>query len=480
MNKQLKKGGAMALFTVLVIAAVIVVNLIVGTFPAKYRRVDLSSNQLYKLSDTSKNLLSNLDQDVTIYIVADPDMIDERIQHFVELYGDASSHIKIEEANPVLHPDILNSLGTETNTIFVTCESTGKNQSIAFSDIIQIDTMSYYQYGQYKETAFDGEGQITSAISNVTSSSQPTVYTLSGHQESSLSSQIQDSISKSGLKTEDLNLMTDGAIPDDCDLLLINYPQTDLSQDEVDLIQAYLNQGGNVFLLTGVTESGTPNLTALCAQYGMDLKNGYVADTASGHFYGGSQFNVIPTYDFSAGLLTNVGSKTAALLVQPSGMTLNENLRDGLTVKSFLTTSDQGVLVDPVSGEQTIGTYVLGATASEEVNVPAEETQETASDSDADGEETVPTANFTVITAPGMADDSLLSQFPSLTNLTIFMNAVTLDLPEATALAIPTKSLEVTYNMISSGGLWSALFIIVIPVIFLIAGFVIWMKRRKL
>ena len=34
--------------------------------------------------------------------------------------------------------------------------------------------------------------------------------------------------------------------------------------------------------------------------------------------------------------------------------------------------------------------------------------------------------------------------------------------------------------MITAGGLWSALFIIVIPVIFLIAGFVVWMKRRKL
>ena len=87
---------------------------------------------------------------------------------------------------------------------------------------------------------------------------------------------------------------------------------------------------------------------------------------------------------------------------------------------------------------------------------------------------------LTVITAPSMIDDSILSRFPSITNLTLFMNAATNGLPGVTPLSIPGKSLDITYNMITSGGLWSALFIIVIPVIFLIAGFVIWMKRRKL
>ena len=54
MNRKLKKGGAMAVFTVLVIAAVIVINLIAGTVPAKYRRLDLSTNRLFSLSDTTR------------------------------------------------------------------------------------------------------------------------------------------------------------------------------------------------------------------------------------------------------------------------------------------------------------------------------------------------------------------------------------------------------------------------------------------
>jgi len=171
-------------------------------------------------------------------------------------------------------------------------------------------------------------------------------------------------------------------------------------------------------------------------------------------------------------MLSGIGTDDAALLPNPSGMTISESLRGGLSVKPFLTTSESGVLVDPETQEQVPGTYVLGAVATEPVSA---DTVATGSDA-----ETTPKATLTVITAPTLVDNGLLSQFPSITNLTIFMNAATSGLPEASNLSIPAKSLDVTFNMITSGGLWSALFIIVIPVIFLIAGFVIWMKRRKL
>ena len=181
-------------------------------------------------------------------------------------------------------------------------------------------------------------------------------------------------------------------------------------------------------------------------------------------------------------MLTGITSKDPALLLNPSGMTVSENLRDGLTVSPFLTTTDSGIFVDPATQEQTPGTYVLGATATEPVETSENSQAATASQAQAqspDGE-TAPEATLTVITAPSLIDGSLLQQFPSITNLTIFMNAASHNISQAVNLSIPAKSLEVTYNMITAGGLWSALFIIVIPVIFLIAGFVVWMKRRKL
>ena len=86
---------------------------------------------------------------------------------------------------------------------------------------------------------------------------------------------------------------------------------------------------------------------------------------------------------------------------------------------------------------------------------------------------------LTVITAPSMIDDSILSRFPSITNLTPVHERRGQRAARSHTAVHPQQNLDITYNMVTSAGLWSALFIIVIPVIFLIAGFVIWLKRRN-
>lgn len=125
-DQKTKKGSFMALYTLVVIAAVIVLNLIVGKLPAKYLKHDLSSSKILTLGDTTRDILAQLDRDVTIHIVADPNSVDERIPSFVELYKDLSPHISVEANDPVLHPDVLALLDTEPGNLIVSCESTGK------------------------------------------------------------------------------------------------------------------------------------------------------------------------------------------------------------------------------------------------------------------------------------------------------------------------------------------------------------------
>lgn len=481
MNRKLKKGGAMAMFTVIVIAAVIVINLMAGKLPGQYRRLDLSTSRIFTLSDTTTSLLDELAQDVNIYIVGDPDSIDSRITQFVQLYADYSGRIHLEAKDPVLHPDVLTTLDTKSNTVLVSCESTGRKQAIPFSDIIQIDPMAYYQYQQIHETAFDGEGQITSAISSVTNEHQTKVYQLSGHQETPLASAVTEALGKSSMVSEDLNLLTQGSVPADCGLLLIGNPQTDLAKDETAMIQDYLNKGGHVLVLAGYTPAGCPNLTELLGKYGMNLVNGYVADPAPQHYYNNNPFYIFPEYDVSSGMLTGINSSDPALFLNPSALTVAEDLEEGLSVTPFLTTSGQAVLVDPDTQEQVQDTYVLGAVASRPVGGGAGmDTTATAADASPSSDEDAPVSTLTLITAPSLVDGDLLAQFPSITNLRIFMNAATYGQPDIKNISIPSKSLDVTFNVTTAGGLWSALFIIVIPVLFLIAGFVIWMKRRKL
>ena len=144
MTRKLKKGGYTAILSVIVIAAVIILNLIVGRLPEKVRQWDMSSSQIYTLGGTTSDLIKALDKDVTIYVVGDPASVDKRITSFLKRYEDLSNHVKVETVDSVLHPEQVKKLNATDGTILVSCESTNKTQSIPFTDIIKMDESAYY------------------------------------------------------------------------------------------------------------------------------------------------------------------------------------------------------------------------------------------------------------------------------------------------------------------------------------------------
>ena len=84
---------------------------------------------------------------------------------------------------------------------------------------------------------------------------------------------------KSNFTISELNLMMNNKIPDDCDLLVLYAPTSDLTADEKTLITDYLTNGGEVLFIMGDTQNETPNLDALMKTYGMEKVDGYIADT---------------------------------------------------------------------------------------------------------------------------------------------------------------------------------------------------------
>ena len=69
-KKHIKNGSYAMIMSVIFIAAVIVINLIVNEIPSKYSEIDISSQKLYSIGDQTKEMLKDLDKDVTIYQIA--------------------------------------------------------------------------------------------------------------------------------------------------------------------------------------------------------------------------------------------------------------------------------------------------------------------------------------------------------------------------------------------------------------------------
>ena len=482
----MKHGAYSVGITAIVVAIVVVLNLIVGQLPEKYRNIDVSSTKIYEITDTSKELLKKMDKDITMKVLAVEEDADERIRTFLDKYSGLSKHISVEWIDPVLHPSALEEYGTTANNIVISCEDTGKSTTVAFGDIIVTDMYSYYYTGKASESEFDGEGQLTSAVNYVANDTQKQVYRTAGHGETTLSSTINDLMDKNNYSVKELNLLMAEEIPEDCELLLINAPTKDLTSEEKETVESYLAQGGDVMLLLGDKNSTEmENLSALMKTYGMEPVDGYIADPQ--RCYQGNYFHLFPELTLSGNLADGITSEMV-LVANAHGFTLTDAARDTISTNEFMTTTNNAYAM--TEEKQTEGEYVLGAVATETIDQGNQDEVESKTDADAEGtkdtEETeghteaeTKESRFTVISAGSLIDAGITETFTTLENTTVFMNAVTENFGGVENISIEPKSLAVEYNTVQYIGWLSLLVIFGIPILMLVIGFVVWFKRRK-
>ena len=481
-----KHGSYSVGMTVLVVAVIIVLNLVVGQIPEAYRNIDVSSTKIYDISDTSKDLLKGLDDKIDMKVLAVKDETDDRITTFISKYAALSDKIKVEWIDPVLHPSALTEYNTSQNTIYVSCEATGKSTTISFDKILVSDYSSYYYSGSSSYTSFDGEGQLSSAVNYVTSDVQKKIYTVTGHGEDSLSTTITDLMTKNNYTTEELNLLMTDSIPDDCDLLLMDGPTNDLSDDEVSLLSGYLGEGGKVMCLLGDTGlASLPKLAGLLKDYGIEGADGYIADPQ--RCYQNQPYYIFPVLNLSGDMADGISSQMV-LLMNSRGLTTTDPARDTITTSAFMTTSEQAYAV--TEEDQKQGTYDLGVVATETISSDSDSSDDISSDSDSSTDASSDSTSsddsteskegrLTVISAGSLIDQQITDAFSQLENTQVFMNAVTANFEGVTNLSIEAKSLTTEYNTVQHAGRFSILVVFGIPAVILIGGFVVWFRRRK-
>lgn len=490
------KNGLMSTGMIaLVVAIVVVLNLAVSMLPSGIRQFDISTTKIYELSDTTQDYLAKLDKDVTITVVAADANIDYRLSHFLDLYTALSDHVTQKKVDPVAYPSALTEYDCEENSVVVQCADTDQSYVIPFDDILVPD--SYYQY-YYNETVyneFDGDGQLTSAIDSVVSNASHKVYRVTNHSEADLGTEISALLTKNHFNVNELSLLLDGGIPDDCEVLILNQPTKDLAKDELKMVQSYLKKGGQVSLILPSESFDHPNLDTLMKTYGLKLAGGYAGDTQRYYTSAQSYLTFFPELNTDSEAITGLTSDSLALVNQALAMQQVDPKRDTIEVDAFLTTSESGLKVVS-EDDYKEGQYVVGATASEVVGQKEDTDTDTdtsgdtssaadSSDADAADSETKESndivSRLTVCTANSLIDDEICGQFgDSICNLTVYMNTLTAAFDDTSTISIPSKSLQTATNTVTSAGAWSMLYLAILPLAALIIGFVVWYRRRKL
>jgi ABC-2 type transport system permease protein len=272
--------------TAIAIVIVIIVNLIINSVSGNFTQIDLSRKDIFTLTDTSVEYLEKLDKDVTIITLAAAGSEYADLQRLLQDYKAHSSHITLQTKDPAKSPDIVSKYNANLTqgSLVVVCGE--KYKTIDLTDMVQtksIDDDTNYVYYEY-----DMEGQITNAIDYVTSDKTTKAYVLMGNGKTTLGT-IETSIEKQNIDVEEWNIDNDGAIPDDADLLIINSATKDLTDNEYAEITAYLDKGGTMFIGEEYSQIKTgaslPNFDALLERFGMSVQHVTVLEQNDSYYY---------------------------------------------------------------------------------------------------------------------------------------------------------------------------------------------------
>lgn len=478
-NSRALRGGAYS-FTVCAIALilVIVVNLFVGSLPSSLTKPDGSTVGMLNICEETKQIVSSVEIPVTIYQVAQSGSEDLTLQELLERYADLNKQLKIVHVDPDIQPGFTAQYTTDTlsqNSLIVESEKRFKIidytqiYTVSYENLTEEDYYNYYYYGIQPQGTpyFNGELELTSAIDYVSRGYIPTVYFINNHTEDALNDTMAAYLDADNIMSSSLTLLGGEGIPSDCSAIIINNPKTDISVFESETLRSYLQNGGNIILVTDYryySSANMPNLASVAAMMGMRSSDGLLVEGDA------NRYNTYPS--FLLPLMTasapgaDQSSNITTLIPNAHGILLTDDT-DADTY-SVLTTSTSSYI--KVAG----------------VNATVYDKEE----GDIDGPFSV-AAYATLATDKGTgkfiwyASPSILSDqwdyYVNGANSAVFMSSLNWISEKAVSVSVLAKQMQVEPLLLTeaAANLWSVILTVLIPLTILGSGFYIWIRRRR-
>lgn len=503
------------------IAAVVLVNVVVSVVMDRYPlKVDLTSSKLYEISQDSIDYVKNLSKDVKILVLAEesyfttnnymkivPETLDKYRQN-------SNGHISVEYYNMVNHPEITSEYKQyysgefQEGDVIVACGDRVK--VLDFGDIIQTEQTPDYTTYTYKTSyTFVGEQSLTSAIMSVTDANPKKVAFIQTAGTNSIYADtnkysvaaLHDLLDKNGYDITDVDLLNDNILPADYDLVVLPAPYNDLTEAMVTKLSDFLyNEGGlnkDMFYIADVKQGNTPNLDAFLAEWGVSVGDALVYEGNSSQAQYVSTAlgtltapNVVMAESDYGAQLSNTSRPIVAPLARPIRLLFESNT-DRQTL-ALLQTSETAFLY-PLNTKQD--------TASDSTDVPVtsqEAASTTATSFDIENAEKGVQNLMTITTKSNAVNEDVnssqlmvmsscsmldyyVAQSASYNNAEYVISAINVMVGKENGIVIANKALEQTNITITEGQLSGlrTLVIVVIPLIVVVIGLVVFVRRRN-
>ncbi len=287
-KRKLMYGSASAIFIALFLVLVVVLNIFAQVLTNKYSlKFDLTQEKKYSISDQTKDVLSDLSDDVTMYILAsetdmEVDTNSKALLETIRKYATLSKgRIKYEfidvDRNPKFFKDHPEVVGSEMKSIVV--ESDKRYITVQYSEFTLAPQTASGKVSQAKTLLFYEE-ELTSAILYVTSDETAVAAFVVGHNEYDAPA-LKEIFKGNNISYEEVDILG-GGIPENVNNLVIAEPVTDFTAEEIDALDEYLkNPGNNLYVFWGMNTvvSDLKNLTGYLAEWGIAFDTSMIFDT---------------------------------------------------------------------------------------------------------------------------------------------------------------------------------------------------------
>lgn len=297
-SKKFRYGSSAIVFTVVFVVFVLLINVVLSVVDDRTGGLylDMTSKQLYTVSDASKEALKDVTQPIEIIFASPKDIVEgadslNSVKMLCDNYASLYSNITVSYHDVLSEVAYFNKFKTTSAddinaaSLVVYCPSTGLSKIFSLSDNPPYVMSDMYKYSS--ETggrfAFDGENKLTNAFLTVTGNSGNTLKAgfISGHNE-----QINDVfkvfLEENGYMVDTVELKKASSTQlEKYDLLVVCEPRSDFSGrsaggiNEIELLRDYVIEDyGNLMFFTGGSGTDMPELFALLEEsFGVKVNN---------------------------------------------------------------------------------------------------------------------------------------------------------------------------------------------------------------
>ncbi len=475
-KRRMKIGLLSLISTVIIIAAVIAANYFVDYVANRFvLEIDMTSESEYEISEETVQLLQTLNEPITITVLcdetdyasdADLARLPKVFQRYEQLSG---GKVTVKYINAVANPGIFtqyNELG-DLSTGDIIVESEKRYKSMDPYNLLEYTTSSGDSTTSYL-TGLRAEQRLTSAILYVTANKVPKAAYTTGHQETTNLKTMDGLLTSSNYDVSTVSLMKEGQVPSDVDMLIISQPKGDFTPEEIDILEAFMNDGGRMIVTYASDTPKLQNLEEWFEEWGIAYDNQMVYDTE--RCFAGYNAYILPELNTVEGITDNLPKNSYAVIPGARSIDVlwdSDNWRGNQVLMSTSSTAYAKELTNETTAMEQTSEDATGP-----FNVGVLSYQNSMHNLDS-------TYSYILFLNAGFVADSALDS-TSFLNKDYFMAVMNFMSDDSESVIIESKDLTSTQLVVpgSAKRVIYYLLIFIIPGVCLVSGVTVWARRR--